>query len=312
MNFKFILLIYNILISFVICLPPFLEKNHLALSDLFLSKNTTFNYDEIKNLVVFGDSHSFLNNQWPKKLSDIHNHMKLWNFAKTGAVVNLNITYRGPNHGSNDLIKEYKAFYNMMITQRNINQWNGRNTLFAIHIGSNDIKDIYINKTEYTAKTINDWIEYVNNDKSPIENIRDVINIIFDKIKNIYINGGRNFLIFKLPPFELTNVNEKRKKNYKTGIPIFNSLLYEKSKNLYEEYKDINIIIYNLNEEYRIIINNFKYYNFVSGTEIFISCKNKTKEYSNNYFWKDHTHLTEKGNSIIAKDIDDLLKSINT
>eukprot|EP00833_Pecoramyces_ruminatium_P004985 jgi/Orpsp1_1/1179017/evm.model.c7180000067602.1 len=115
------------------------------LSEIFLSNNTVFNYDEIKNLVVFGDSQSSSSYQWQNKLSYIHK-MRLWNFAKSGAVVDLNITYRSPAHGSFDLIKEHRLFQEKMIYHKISNQWNGKNTLFAIHLGSNDIKDLYIKK----------------------------------------------------------------------------------------------------------------------------------------------------------------------
>ena len=92
---------------------------------------------------------------------------------------------------------------------------------------------------------------------------------------------------------------------------MFNSLLIKESEKLFEEYKDINIIIYNTNEEYRYIINNYEKFYFVSGTKIYESCEKPCKENSSDYFWKDHTHITEKGNIIIANNIDELLKSIN-
>jgi len=291
------------------CSPLFLKerllRKGLDLSEIFLSDSNNFNYDNINNLVVFGDSHSNGNNKWPNQLSKIHK-MLLWNYSKTGAVIDLNITYRGPGQGSFDFRDEYDSFNNTMVSYKNFIKWKGSNTLFAIHLGSNDIKVVYLKKSNYNGDP--DYAEYVNNNKPVNENIENIIRILFNNIKKIYVNGGRNFLIFNIPPLELANVSAKRKKNYKSGIPIFNSLLKKEAKNFFEDYNDVNIIIYDLNEKYRNIINNFEDYNFVSGKEMYISHKNETD--INKYFWRDNTHLTEKGNIIIAESIDALLKSL--
>jgi len=86
-----------------------LNKNETTSSLILLSNYTRFNYNYIKNLITFGDSHSDVKTNftdmsylghnfnssktWPILLSDIHN-MTLWSFATTGAVINLNITYK--------------------------------------------------------------------------------------------------------------------------------------------------------------------------------------------------------------------------
>jgi len=310
MKFKYLLFSCFIFMNYVIGFPLFLSKILLGkyryLSGIFLSRHSKFDYDQINNLVVFGDSHSFRNNQWPTKLSNIHK-MFVWNYAKSGAVVDLNITYRGPGHGSYDLIKEYGLFNDTMVSYKNFIRWNGNNTLFAIHIGSNDVNTFYSKKSKYKGKK--EYIEYVNNNKAPEKNIEDILDHLLKTVENIYINGGRNFLFFNIPPLELADVNTKRKNNYKLHIPVFNSLLNEKVKLFHEEHNDINIIIYNLNEQYRNIINHFERYGFVSGKEIYINNKNSTTD--DKFFWYDHTHLTEKGNKIIAESIDDLLKTLN-
>ena len=314
MKFKSLLMLFYFpfLINFVKGLPlsPNLKKRTAGgnLSELFLSNHTLFNYNEIKNLVVFGDSNSCHHYQWPSHLSRIHK-MKLWNFAKSGAVVDLNITYRGPGHGLFDLSKEYTFFYLYMALNLKFSVLNDKNTLFAIHLGSNDVYDVYLKKSEYKGRP--EYIEYVNNDKSPNENIADIINVMFEQIRKIYSIGGRNFLIFNIPPLDLADVNKVRNKNYKEAITLFNSLLVKESEKLFEEYRDINIIIYNANEEYRYIINNYEEFDFISGTQIYKLCEKLCEISFNKYFWNDHTHITEKGNRIIANSINELLKSLN-
>jgi len=124
MKFKSLLLLiyFLFLINFVKGLPAPLDLKKRSvggdLSKLFLSNHSTFNYNEIKNLIVFGDSNSCHPYQWPNHLSRIHN-MKLWNFARSGAVVDLNITHRGPGHGNFDFTREYNFFYLYMTFQLN-------------------------------------------------------------------------------------------------------------------------------------------------------------------------------------------------
>jgi len=53
---------------------------------------------------------------------------------------------------------------------------------------------------------------------------------------------------------------------------------------------------------------NFKLYNFKSKTDSWYFNKNDKMD---NYFWRDFTHISNKGHKILAEDINDLLSSIN-
>jgi len=93
--------------------------------------------------------------------------------------------------------------------------WNGKNTLFVIYIGSNDI--YVVNQKKNSNK-----IDYVTNNKSIEENITDIVNIIYEYIEKLYKNGGINFMIMNLPPFHLAPANANNKyQYYSTIIPFF-------------------------------------------------------------------------------------------
>ena len=277
-------------------------------SVILLSNSTKFNYNEIENLIVFGDSHSFagtdfetmkfskaiLSNRrnWPLQLSDIHN-MTLWNFATNGAVVSQNITYR--KNYPIDFIKQYELFYERMSNgKKYFSKWKSNNTLFTVYMGSNDIFDV----------------QWVNNNKTINENLNDIIDILFDKIENAYNIGIRNYLIMNLCPFDKAPLNANHKYKYiKSYIHYFNSLLVKNAEYLFNKYKDINIIIFDTNKEYNYIINHYKNYNFKSGTEAW--SPSHRDDLLDNYFWRDFTHISNKANKILAEDINDFLNSIN-
>jgi len=191
----------------------------------------------------------------------------------------------------------------MAYGQKYYNQWNGNDTLIIIHIGSNDIHHLNF---ECSKKILNFCVK---NKKSINENINDIVDIIFNIIKNIYEIGGKNFMLMNIPPFELSPQNRDKKKNfYINEIQYFNTLLIKKANKLFNKYNDINIIIYNTNEEYRYIIKEYKKFNFKTINEMY---KDNENHPSDDYFWNDYTHITDKGNKILAYDINDLLESIN-
>jgi len=176
------------------------------------------------------------------------------------------------------------------------NQWNSNNTLFSIYMGSNDIKDI----------------NFINNNRTINENINYIVDIIFNKIECVKGIGGNNFLVINIPPFELAPINSKNKYNYfKDEIFYFNNLLNKKAEELYIKYKDINIIIYNINNEYKYIMKNYKKYNFISCNNAWKLSENKVFSKLDQYFWRDNTHISNKANRIIAEDINELLISLN-
>ncbi|ORY46733.1 hypothetical protein LY90DRAFT_509184 [Neocallimastix californiae] len=222
--------------------------------------------------------------------------MKLWNFAISGSVVTLEL---GLNFRRKfkDLFYQYNLFYERMSQgKKYFNQWNSNNTLFSIYMGSNDIKDI----------------NFINNNRTINENINYIVDIIFNKIECVKEIGGNNFLVINIPPFELAPINSKNKYNYfKDEIFYFNNLLNKKAEELYIKYKDINIIIYNINNEYKYIMKNYKKYNFISCNDAWKLSENKVFSKLDQYFWRDNTHISNKANRIIAEDINELLISLN-
>jgi len=196
-----------------------------------------------------------------------------------------------------DFLKQYNLFYERMSHGKiYFNEWNGKNILFSIYMGSNDINDINF---IYNNRTIN-------------ENINYIVDIIFDKIECIKEIGGNNFLIINIPPFDKAPVNSKNKYNYFIDeIFFFNNLLNKKAEELYKKYKDINIIIYNINNEYKYIMKNYKKYNFISRNNAWKLSTNKVFSNLDDYFWRDNTHISNKANRIIAEDINELLISLN-
>eukprot|EP00833_Pecoramyces_ruminatium_P001778 jgi/Orpsp1_1/1175810/evm.model.c7180000055296.1 len=169
-------------------------------SQILLSNYTLFNYDEITNLIVFGDSHSAvetnftdmtysgknrsLGKNWPLHLIGLHN-MTLWDFAVTSSTINNNTFKKNINFKEN----QYNYFNNMMIKgKRFYNRWNSSDSLFTIWIGNVDIKNI----TKYKNIKI-----YSNN----------ILNDMFKTIEKLYKLGARNILLMNIFPYEKTPYN---------------------------------------------------------------------------------------------------------
>jgi len=158
-------------------------------------------------------------------------------------------------------------------------------------MGSNDINDVnYLN----------------NSNKTPTENLNDIINVIFNTTENMYKVGARNFLFINISPFDLSPSNAGNKRPfYKDQVQLFNQALEEHSKTLFNKYDDINIIVYDNNSQYKYVMANYSHFQFKEGSWNF-----HKKENMDNFFWRDFTHITNKGNRILAEDIDLLLNSL--
>jgi len=160
------------------------EINSNEFSVTMLSNSTKFNYKEIKNLIVYGDSHSATGTNytdmsytgknashgknWPLWLKNFNN-MKLWNYAKSCAVVNKNLV-NIDKCVSLDFKGEYKYFFeNMSEGKKFSNQWESNNTLFAILIGTRDV-GLMINK-------------------NITEEIDNIIDSLYDTINDMYKVG---------------------------------------------------------------------------------------------------------------------------
>lgn len=314
MNIKFYLAIFLIILfiknNYAKPKKKFPKKSQIIL----LSDETQFKYKEIKNLIIFGDSHSstFTNytdmtysqnirgKNWPLFLIELNN-MKLWNFSYAGSVVDLKIVR---HKNVIDFLEQYELFYERMAYGKEYhNEWNSNNALIIIYIGLNDIFHL-----KFKCKHIND--NYCKlNDKSVNENINDITNIMFNTIEKMYEVGVKNFMIMNIPPFHLAPVNRNNKYQFvEQAIPYFNSILIKKAKHLFNKFNDINIIVYDTNNEYKYIINNYKNFMFLTKEKLWKDNQNDDKD---KYLWRDHFHISEKGNKIIAKDINDLLCSIN-
>ncbi|OUM58080.1 hypothetical protein PIROE2DRAFT_16747 [Piromyces sp. E2] len=130
-----------------------------------LSKVNPFNYDRITDFVVFGDSYSLVGTNftdmtytgknrshgknWPLQLIDLH-PMDMWNFAESGSTVDMSIICREP--------------HDFKIQCNNFNEW-GKNGLFTIWIGSNDIRSMnrtIPNKEEIYDKIMDEMFKTVD------------------------------------------------------------------------------------------------------------------------------------------------------
>lgn len=278
-------------------------------SIFYLSSNNTFNYNSINNFVVFGDSHSHqgtnfttmepskklidYQKNWPLYLSDIHK-MKLWNYAIPGGVADLNITYNDFCNKNKlykcDLKSQYEMFYNNMSNGRKFySNWNSDNTIFGIYIGSVDVHLAQFMKKDITVFQI----------------IDRVVDAIINIAKKLYDTGAKNFIFMNVSPLENAPANTSGKHDYyKVNIPYFNEILNKQLEIFFNTYNNTNLIIYNLHNEYKYILNNYKKFEFISEKDGWFNNKDIDQ---NKYFWRDNTHITNKANEIIARDINDLL-----
>jgi len=272
-------------------------------SSIYLSETNIFKYENIKDLIVFGDSFSSVDTNfktmkytgknrsggknWPLHLIDFH-PMKLWNFAVRGAVVDFKII---PRSGFKvDFVKERKIFINNMVNGKFSKDWNSDTSLFAFWFGSNEIRSIDRNA----------------NVTAILENVE---NTFFNGIETIYQNGARNFLLLNASPVDMYPLNLNGKRNYfKDDVAHFNKAFEVFAKDFSERHKDANVILYNLESEYRHIIDNCSDYNFFDCRNNW--SQNKKTQMLEFSLWSDASHLSYNGNKVIAKDMNDLLSSI--
>ena len=194
-------------------------------------------------------------------------------------------------------MKQYKLFYEKTTCEKKLlNEWNSYNSLFAIYIGTNDI--FHINH-----KCENEYSNFcTKNNKSVIDNIKDITDIIFNIIYKLYNIGAKNISILTLSPrsYILNNY-------LKNNVLSFNYNIIDKSKYIFEKHSDINFIIYNTADKFRDVISNCNMYKLKDCTNMWKLNKNNNLT---DYFWFD-SHLTDHGNKILAEDINYLLYSLN-
>jgi len=291
---------------FLILIKSYAEKLKIQEEsfEIFLSNSTNFNYDEITNLIVFGDSHSsvsvnfndmsYRNNtiwkKWPLHLINIHK-ATLWNYAisRSSIVVkNLKNRYNGE---INDFQNQYNIFMNNMSIGKRFNKnWNSTSTLFAVWIGANDVKRI----------------------KEKYERLTKLQKVYFKILENLYNAGARNFLLINILPLEKAaayyyhpdQLNIYLKKN----VFNFNKYLIENSKKFFSKFSDINLFYYDINKKLTNIIDNCNKYMFKNCISAWIENKNLNME---EFLWADMTHISDKANEILAKSIDELLNYLD-
>jgi len=267
---------------------------------ILLSNSTKFNYNEIKNLIVFGDSHSATGTNytdmtysgwnhsrgknWPLYLKEFNKNIKLWNYAKGGSLIDENLVIV-PKYYKIDLKKQYEYFYENMSERKKFNEiWNNNNTLFAFWIGNIDIHQLYR--------------------KNVTTEIDKITDKLFESINKMYNVGARNILILNI--FNMGCIINKS--HYlRNDVLEFNNNVIKKSENFFKKHSDTNFIIYKANNKLDDIFSNCKKYNFKDCTNMWINNKKKN---SKDYLWIN-SHLTDPGNKILAEDINNLLNSIN-
>jgi len=234
---------------------------------------------------------------WPIPLANLHN-MTLWNFAVSGAVISLNITYR--EGYPVDLVKQYELFDERMPNgQKYADRWNSDNTLFAVYMGSNDVFDVI----------------KVNNTKTWSQNLDDILNVLYTTVENIYEVGGRHFLLVNIPPLYDAPVNAGGKKyHYVTEtIPYFDYFLKAKAQKFARQHPDANVLLYNLHAEYSHILNKYQDYKFISSIKSWKTDPESHHHLKNldKYFWRDFQHISNRANLLIAEDMETFLEKLS-
>jgi len=177
-----------------------------------------------------------------------------------------------------------------MVNGKFSKDWNSDTSLFAFWFGSNEIRSIDRNA----------------NVTAILENVE---NTFFNGIETIYQNGARNFLLLNASPVDMYPLNLNGKRNYfKDDVAHFNKAFEVFAKDFSERHKDANVILYNLESEYRHIIDNCSDYNFFDCRNNW--SQNKKTQMLEFSLWSDASHLSYNGNKVIAKDMNDLLSSI--
>jgi len=268
-------------------------------SIILLSNSTKFDYKNIKNLIVFGDSHSSANTNftdmtytgdncsqgknWPLHLIDLNN-MKLWNYAVGGSLINVKLVTKWKWYHI-DLIGQYHYFHENMSKGKIFgNSWNKTNSLFALWIGNNDIINLFRNNVA--------------------REIDEITDNLFDIINKMYEDGARNFLILLI--FQKDCIINKYC-SIINDIFSFNDNIIKKSNLLFKKYSDLNIIIYNTNKKFKEIVSNCILYKFEDCFKNWMENKNENIE---DYFWIN-SHISDPGNKVFAEDINKLLNSLS-
>jgi len=282
------------------------SKKGSETSTAYLSETNVFNYNNIKDLVVLGDSFSSTGTNyhtmkysganvsggknWPLQLLKYHK-MKLWNFAKVGAVVDFKIV---PRRGYKvSFVRQGDIFVDKMSEGKTFgDSWNGNSTLVAYWIGVNDIRCIKRPK-----------------DKNVDEKFDKIIKEIFQTLEKMYNAGAKNFLIINIPPLIRHPFNSRGSyPYYEHDTEYFNNAFLEYSEKIASNHTDANIMVYNAEEQYNYIIDNCEKFQFKDCSHGWKVSKVTSLKKS---LFHDFSHLSYNGNKYLAKDINKYLLSLN-
>jgi len=272
----------------------------------YFSKNEIpFDFNSIRNLVVFGDSlssvdtnindmtytgknHS-LGDNWAILLSQ-KNNITLWNFAFSGAVIDNYIIPR-KDYKISYLVQNQYFIDRMSKGKEYENKWNSIDTLFIYWFGTNDIT--YIDREKY-KNLLN-------------ETYNIIVDSLFNTLDGTYGIGGRNFMFFnELPLDRFPNENLYNKNVIKENVEVFNERINEKAAKFSQRYDDVNVFVYNVNEELNYIIQNYKNLEFKYNNLTLVENEDED-HHVDHYIWVDDLHLSKKVHKVIADDIHKLL-----
>jgi len=280
--------------SYILTLP-FKKRNEV--DDYFpfvhISNSNPFSYEQITDFVVFGDSYSQVSTNltdmsytgknrsggknWPLQLIDLH-PMKMWNFAEAACTVDVEIIDRG----ARDFKYQCNNFDKLVKNKKTTDEW-GKVGLFAIWIGSNDIRSM-------DRKTKNK------------EEIYDRIIVeMFKIVEVLYQKGARNLLIINVPPLEKIPFNKDGSLNeVSVDVDYMNSLLSENIQTFADTHSDTNIFLYDIHQRINEIVNHCTQYKFKDCRS---DWRKHRKDSIERYFWADLSHPTYRANKYFSNDI---------
>ncbi|ORX83936.1 hypothetical protein BCR32DRAFT_266661 [Anaeromyces robustus] len=298
MNFINNILSFILLFIIVSIEATNVKEGHVS-SLFFPSNKVDFNYFNITDLIVFGDSYSatYTNfetmkytgknasggKDWPLHLLDLHD-MYLWNFAWGGAT--MTNTYRVQSHRF-ALPAQFKLFEQRMTKGKEFSNWEGESSLFAIWFG------------------INDMIKSTVSQEETVEIGHDVVfNLVAE---GLYEYNARNFLFFNLPPMEIAPCMIKGGFSHIAEfVEKLNTSLKTKAEAFHKKHPDTNVMYYNTYDEFSYILENNQFFNVTYVKDEYYY---HTKRDRRNFFWYDETHPTDYVQKYLTDDLDKFLTS---
>jgi len=293
-----------ILVGLIKIINAYSEGNEA--SSIYLSKkDSLFDFNSLKNFVIFGDSLSSVDtnyddmsytgkndakgDNWPILLSK-NGDITLWDFAAPGAVVD-NFLVPRSEYKISYIIQNQYFMDKMSAGKKFESKWNSNDTLFIYWFGTNDI--IYIDHEMY---------------KNSLSETYDVIvNSLFHTLDKTYSIGARNFMFINELALDKFPKNETfNNQDIKMGTKKFNEGIETNASDFYKNHKDANVFVYNVNEEFNYILQFYEKFNFTSFNTTYNDNKHEN-DHINQYIWVDDVHLTSKVHEIISDDIYKLL-----